>query len=924
MSVDPVSLAITAALSAANMALNASRRIEGPRLTDTRATVADYGTPLNYFVGQRVLGCPCFFAKPIREVKKTRKGKAGKQTSYTGFGTWAVHVADHEIAGIAKIWFDNHLVYDATGSEEEIYPLAEDYEVTASLRVYLGTEDQDPDPDMLAYIEARDGAGTCPAYRRQAYIYFQDVPLEQLGNRYPSVMVLCRTVSPPSFDGWYARARVRLVNPSTTMSGMNGFYVDPSGSATSISKSSGGTWPGTSNSEFPGGIPYRVYDDDDFGATFYWCNANVMDSTEVDLRLQFSFGSVADDMRASFSWEYWDSDSASLGPKASSTVISPGTPSQNTGNPFDVRSTSADNWYFGIGSDVFPPGSYDQGNDTYATVEQLLELVADRCGMDPALCDWTAADQRFTGYNWSQGTGAQILEPILDLFDIDLRPHGFGLQALPRGSAPLDTIAMADFSAEREGGEGPYGIDPVSPSELPRRVFLVYADASADQNPNTAVPNGPDPDQAGSVRETSIDMQTLALHPDVAQRLTERRLRRVRFGRHKAAFGVSRRYIAIEPGDVFTVAFQSDSMIMRCTRQVIGADGRIALEWERDDPAIAGLSASPGAPAAGYDPGGVPDSVASLGAVLDLPLLTDAHEQSAPFALLAAGPVEPGRWMGADFAKSDTGELDSYVEAWDGIAAGDGSVIGECIAALPEALPWVPDNGSSVTVEINAGELTSATLDQLLADPLRNLAAIASGTGWELVQFMTAELVDDRTYTLTGFLRGVRGTEWAIAGHDAGDMFILLDTVKRRTMGAAEIADTDWYVISPTGQAPDQTEAFTLAYTGASHKPLAPVHGSAVQSGADWLFDATRRTRIGGGSLDNQDVPLGEASESWALDILDGSEVVRTLTGTSLPLTYIEADQITDFGSGQGSVSALLYQVDPTLNLRGYPLAIAA
>jgi hypothetical protein len=102
------------------------------------------------------------------------------------------------------------------------------------------------------------------------------------------------------------------------------------------------------------------------------------------------------------------------------------------------------------------------------------------------------------------------------------------------------------------------------------------------------------------------------------------------------------------------------------------------------------------------------------------------------------------------------------------------------------------------------------------------------------------------------------------------------------------------------------------------------VNGRQSASGADLTFTATRRTRIGGASLNGQDVPLGQASESWSLDILDGPDVVRTITGTSLPLTYPEAAQIADFGSAQASVAARLYQVDPTLSLRGYPLAFTA
>lgn len=929
MSVDPVSLAITVAL---NVAMSASRKIEGPRLKDTSASVADYGTPLNYLVGQRLVTCPCFFAKPIREERKKRKGKGGKQVNYTGYGTWASHVADMPIAGIGQILLDNHLVYDALSGAAKTYPLGPGYDIAAHMRIYLGTEDQEPDPDMLAYIEARDGPGTCPAYRGQSYIYFENIPLEMFGNRFPNVTVLAHraTRNEAKFKGWYARAFIELINPFVP----NGpaFYVDPDVGARIFGNDTG-VWPGSSNAEFPAGIPYVVYDTP-WRATVYWCEPSVMNATEIDLRLQFGNDDTAPDTRARFRFQYWTQlEAPALAPKANSTIISPGTPSWSMGEPFDVRGLWPDNWYFGTAPVSEPEFEIiDAGAETHASLDELLALVATRCGIDPTLCDWdAAAGIDFKGYNWTQGTGRQILEPVLDLMDVDVRPHDFGLQALPRGSAAGGAIATREMVRERQSGVA-YQLSDQADSDLPRRIYLVYADASAAHNPGVAMPPGPDPATAGAVREVSIDMQTLALDPNDAQPLAERSLRRLRFGRTKANFSLTRQRLALEPGDVMTPTFDDREWTMRLGKIEIGANGVLSGEWERDDPAIASLSGSSGAISEGIQPDLLPDEVPSLGFVMDLPLLIDAHEQTAPLAYLTAGPGAPGVWTGADFAQSESGDLDSYTEAWEGIAADNGSIIGTVAEALPAALPWVPDMGSVITVTLNFGSLTGATLADLLENPTLNLAAIRSGTGWELVQFMTPTLIGVRQYTLTGLLRGVRGTEWAIGGHLPGDDFVLFDSAKIRTMGASEIGDTDYYIVSPTGHEPDQDEAFPVDYTGASHKPYAPVDGSAEFDGADILFNATRRTRLGGANVNGQDVPLGETAEGWSLDIIDHTtsppSVKRTIEGGSLPLTYTEADQIEDFGAALNTVSpalsvtGVLYQVAPPLTLRGYPLEI--
>ena len=194
MTIDPVSLAITVALTAANMALTASQTIEGPRVTDLEGTVADYGTPLNYVYGSKRVGAPCFFIEPMKERRKKRKTKGGKYNEYTYYGTWAAVAADHEIAQIKRIWFDSTLIYDIDQGGT-VFQLGTGYEFTSKVRFYLGTEAQEPDERMLATIEAQEGADMCPAYLGVAYVFFEDVPLEKLGNRFPQVSAEVSTAS---------------------------------------------------------------------------------------------------------------------------------------------------------------------------------------------------------------------------------------------------------------------------------------------------------------------------------------------------------------------------------------------------------------------------------------------------------------------------------------------------------------------------------------------------------------------------------------------------------------------------------------------------------------------------------------------------------------------------------------------------------
>lgn len=958
MAVDPVSLAVTVALTAAQMAMQASQTIEGPRVTDLNATVADYGTPFNYFYGRRWLTCPCFYAEDIEEKKKKRKTKGGKYNEYTYFGTWAIHVADHPISQIRKIKFDGHLVYDVTASEP-LYELDEDYELAANMRFYYGSADQMPDPRMLASVEAEHGPGTCPAYRHQSFIMLERIPLEKLGNRLPIV-----TVEADSVAGALSGDIVLdFVNGSYTVGDQSyalSLLIEPSehsGSDFQFSDIVPGTgWivpPGNANSsadlttmavehlglnsaisaEIEFSIDLGNADSDLEGAGISIKKiGGAFPTNEIGAEAFIRFE------EAGYSaYSYVDGvlgEYPQITGLTEDTVYTATFTISNTAAsitlPGGTSSTTRPDFtpaYFAIASyrssaAILPTSvatirkvtlTGAENPDASVTLADVMEDLSLRAGLQAGDFDYSAlADIGIDGFSWTQGSVKQIAGPLLDVYDFDLRPHDFLLEALPRSSASQG--AITDFVK----AEPRWALESTADSDLPRRVFFNFADIDSDQQTNTAVSQRRG-NEVGTVRELTLDLTTLALTPTPARRYADRFLRRKWWERTKGNADLSRKHIAVEPGDVYTLTFDGEPISMKCAKLTLGANGVMQGEWESDIPSLTGLSSAAGASADGIPPAEIYAPSPTTGAVLDLPLLIDAHDQSVPFAYLAAGPTDGTRsWPGASFAQSDTGETESFAADWDTIASDLASEIGVMSDVLPDAEPFNFDDGSSVEVVLQSGELLSTTYEDMLDDGTLNLALI----GDEVVQFRTATLTAPLTYQLTGFLRGRRGTEWAMGAHSADERFILLGSVQRRAMGASEIGDTDSYIVSTVGRGASEADAFAVPYTGATHKPYAPVSGIAEQSGADWQFDATRRTRVGGTTLNGQDVPLGEASEAWELDVMDGESVVRTIAATALPITYAEADQVTDFGSAQGTVTARLYQVNPTLNLRGYPLTI--
>jgi hypothetical protein len=87
------------------------------------------------------------------------------------------------------------------------------------------------------------------------------------------------------------------------------------------------------------------------------------------------------------------------------------------------------------------------------------------------------------------------------------------------------------------------------------------------------------------------------------------------------------------------------------------------------------------------------------------------------------------------------------------------------------------------------------------------------------------------------------------------------------------------------------------------------VHVRDRRDEGDLHISWVRRTRIGGDSWETAEVPLGEASEHYEIDVLDGETVLRTLTAASPAAIYRAADQTLDFGSPPPVVTLRICQL---------------
>jgi hypothetical protein len=172
-----------------------------------------YGKNIPYVFGSRVVeGMPLWFA-PIEErvTKKSKKkgqilgigGTKVTTTTYDYYASFAMWFGEGPATKLVRLWMDDLLVFDGAEvdlTDPDIAPFTvfqtrfgrrqivnEQFKIQQENRipytVYLGSEDQDQDPTIVA----TEGAANTPAYRGMCYIVFNRVKLEQFDNKIPKV-----------------------------------------------------------------------------------------------------------------------------------------------------------------------------------------------------------------------------------------------------------------------------------------------------------------------------------------------------------------------------------------------------------------------------------------------------------------------------------------------------------------------------------------------------------------------------------------------------------------------------------------------------------------------------------------------------------------------------------------------------------------
>jgi hypothetical protein len=989
--------------------------IQGPRLSDLTVQTSTYGAFLPRFYGTAPAHGNVFWLEGgklkevVRKQKQGGKGGGGGSTTktYTYYATFAIGLGEGPIAGVRRIWCRDKLIYNA--GSDDLETIIASNQNAAGWRIYLGTDDQMPDPR----IEAEKGIGNTPAYRGTAYIVFDDFELTNYNNSlegaqfkfevvssqdssvsligdensgytrnttsqgliakphyidesrvvfhapqwttsWPSsgdiftyefhasgsvvfgsipVTGMDVPISPPSgntddIDEFWANPRSVFQGTTSVFNGDSGYIQKIGGIYCGLSTTGGkkiyarreessiyNTVTTTANTFcINSGLIYAISSD---GISVYNTDLELIEFISVasptlvfpTARCQEHNGSIR---------IYNGSD---ISPKIYDLNVTDFLYIEKYSIPIIVGDYyySSSVYFYG---DVFVR-AYQLGvNNTMFVQWYNLEATS---GNSALLSEIVVSESKISsiitqsdidssllasyvrGYRVQGGTIRASLENLQRVFPFDVRQHGYQLQCVPRGGASVATIPHTDLGAT--AGDSLSDILRQSremDSQLPASTHLKFWDADREYASGEEYADRPGTESVNRVdREIPIVLTATeaARAADVLQQLPW--LERTAF-----ELELPPTYGDLEPADVITVTTPGSTYLLRLTEINDSSD---TVRKCKAKPAAATIYNSVAVGGGGNIP---PQTIGlagpSLFLPLDIPLVDEVSQTSPGFVGVMTG--YNNSWPGAIAVRSaDGGQTFEDIQAFVGKAT-----VGVAQNSLAAHAGYLISS-ATLTLSVISGEFESITEEQLLTG--YNYAAYGADGRWEIVRFRAATLNANGTYTLSGFVRGDKGTEWATGLHQVGDYFVLLDDPDNAFIGMSiqSIGLDRIYRGVTSGASLDDADDVTFSYVGVNLEPLSAVNVTGARDGSqNFTGSFYRRSRLSSAWWTNGvQAPVGETTEAYEIDVMNGSSVVRTISSSTTSFSYTAAQQTTDFGSAQASITFRIYQLSETVG-RGY------
>ncbi|MGE6743510.1 baseplate multidomain protein megatron [Allorhizobium pseudoryzae] len=504
------------------------------------------------------------------------------------------------------------------------------------------------------------------------------------------------------------------------------------------------------------------------------------------------------------------------------------------------------------------------------------------------------------GYVQADVTSARaLIEPLAETFLLDVVEDAGRLVFRSRMQASL-APRVVEVLAERDDEEA-WRESRGHDSDFAAEVVASFANPALDYE--QASVRSRRMAETASNRVLRADVAGV-LYEDAAQAAADALLRDNQLARRTLSFPLSPAAIEVMPGDALRLADGPDGVYL-VTRVEEGDVRRV--EARRHEPAapLAATSTS----VERSDSATVSSGFSPVVHLMDLPRFDGSDAASFARAACFCRPFR--RMLLSSSATTEGYRTRAGIER--------PAIVGRLSQNFAGGAFGRFDRVGAVELDLFFGSLSSVSETAVLSGANR-LAVLAANGGWEVLAFAGAEEIAPGRWRLKTLLRGLAGTEDAMAaGAVAGAAVVLLDEgAVPMGISADERGLAFNWLVESLGSGSGRSGPFRFAGGMRAETPLAPVHARARRSLSGVRLSWVRRSRAGADDWEASEIALDEPEERYRLEILSGG-AVRRVAETSQPIfDYAAGEEISDFGVPQGQLSIRLRQMG-----RAVPLGTA-
>lgn len=510
--------------------------------------------------------------------------------------------------------------------------------------------------------------------------------------------------------------------------------------------------------------------------------------------------------------------------------------------------------------DNYTRGHWLNGRSSSRTLASVVAEICRRSGV--TAYDVSKLYGLVRGYHVADaGSARAALQPLMTAYGFEAAERDGLLVFTNRTGRSIATLQSADLAYDPERPTA-VGLIRVPSAEIAARVQFEFLDADADYEGTVAEVADPQARVLGLSRSSV----PLALTQGEGQATVNRWLAETRVGQDGAVFALPPSQQALGAGDVIGLDVAGVNGRFRIDR--VEEAGLRLVEATRVDPEV-------------YLPQHLPDVPPSLapyaGPVpvkllfLDLPLLSGDEIPHAPHVVASGRP-----WPGQVAVYTSATDSDY---ALDQVMTTQGT-LGVLTTPLLLGPVGTWDRQGNIGVKLINGALSSYDPASVLTGS--GTLAIGDGTlgNWEVLQYTQAVPTGDRTFALSGFLRGQAGSQVAMPDSwPEGSLVVALNGVPSQIgLSASQRGTARFFRYGPAARPfDDPSYRFeTASFAGIGLRPYPVVHLRGERDGPSATVTWIRQTRIDGDDWSGIDVPLGEDAEQYLVTISNGGGVVST------------------------------------------------